>query len=57
MWLGMEMVLEDYVQDGRVLQGLLLNTIFTAFVCVAAFYAILRIFFGADGREEFLSYN
>jgi succinate dehydrogenase / fumarate reductase membrane anchor subunit len=48
MWLGMQMVLEDYVQDARTLQGLLLlNTIFTAFIGVAAFYAILRIFFGA----------
>jgi succinate dehydrogenase / fumarate reductase membrane anchor subunit len=47
MRLGMEMVIEDYVQDARTLHGLLLlNTIFTAFVGVAALYAILKIFFG-----------
>jgi succinate dehydrogenase / fumarate reductase membrane anchor subunit len=47
MRLGMQMVVEDYVQDSRMLHGLLLlNTIFTAFVGVAALYAILKIFFG-----------
>jgi succinate dehydrogenase / fumarate reductase membrane anchor subunit len=47
MRLGMQMVVEDYVQDARTLHGLLLlNTIFTAFVGVAALYAILKIFFG-----------
>jgi succinate dehydrogenase / fumarate reductase membrane anchor subunit len=48
MRLGMEMVVEDYVQDARTLHGLLLlNKVFTAAVGVAALYAILRIFFGA----------
>ncbi len=48
MRLGMEMVIEDYVQDARVLQAsLLLNTIFTAVVGVAALYAILRMSFGS----------
>jgi succinate dehydrogenase / fumarate reductase membrane anchor subunit len=48
MRLGMEMVIEDYVQDARVLQAsLLANTIFTAVVGLAALYAILRIVFGA----------
>ena len=48
MRLGMEMVLEDYVQNARVLQAcLLLNTIFTAVVGVAALYAILRMSFGS----------
>jgi succinate dehydrogenase / fumarate reductase membrane anchor subunit len=47
MRLGMEMVLEDYVQDERMLRAsLLLNTLFTAVVGVAALYAILKIFFG-----------
>jgi len=47
MRLGMQMVVEDYVQDARTLHGLLLlNTIFTAFVGVAALYVILKIFFG-----------
>ena len=47
MRLGMEMVLEDYVQDERVLHGsLLANTIFTAAVGVAALYAILKMSFG-----------
>ena len=46
MRLGMEMVLEDYVQDARTLHGsLLLNTIFTAVVGVAALYAILKMSF------------
>jgi succinate dehydrogenase / fumarate reductase membrane anchor subunit len=48
MRLGMEMVLEDYVQDERLLHGsLLANTLFTAVVGVAALYAILKIVFGA----------
>jgi succinate dehydrogenase / fumarate reductase membrane anchor subunit len=48
MRLGMEMVLEDYVQDARARHGsLLANTIFTAVVGVAALYAILKIVFGA----------
>ena len=48
MRLGMQMVVEDYVQDPRTLHRLLLlNTIFTVFVGVVAIYAILRIFFGA----------
>ena len=48
MRLGMEMVLEDYVQDERLLRGsLLLNNIFTAVVGAAALFAILKIFFGA----------
>ncbi len=47
MWLGMQMVLEDYVQDARTLHRLLLlNTIFSVVVGVAALYAILKIFFG-----------
>ena len=48
MRLGMEMVLEDYVQDARLLHGsLLANTIFTAAVGVAALYAILKMSFGS----------
>ena len=48
MRLGMEMVLEDYVQDERMLHGsLLANTIFTAAIGLAALYAILKIVFGA----------
>jgi succinate dehydrogenase / fumarate reductase, membrane anchor subunit len=47
MRLGMEMVLEDYVQDERALHaGLLLNTLYTAAMAIAALYAILKIFFG-----------
>jgi succinate dehydrogenase / fumarate reductase membrane anchor subunit len=47
MRLGMQMVIEDYVQEALMLHGLLmLNTIFTAVVGVAAFFAILKIFFG-----------
>jgi len=48
MRLGMEMVLEDYVHDGRMLRtSLLLNKIFTAAAGVAALYAILRMSFGS----------
>ena len=48
MRIGMEMVLEDYVQDARALHGsLLANTIFTAVVGVAALYAILKMSFGS----------
>jgi succinate dehydrogenase / fumarate reductase membrane anchor subunit len=48
MRLGLQVVLEDYVQDARLLHGsVLANTIFTAIVGVAALYAILRIVFGA----------
>ena len=47
MRLGMEMVLEDYVQDERMLRaGLLLNTLFTAAMALAALYAILKMVFG-----------
>lgn len=48
MRLGMEMVLEDYVQDERMLRtSLLLNTLFTAAMALAALYAILKMVFGA----------
>lgn len=48
MRLGMEMVLEDYVRDERMLRtSLLLNTLFTAAAGVAALYAILRMSFGS----------
>jgi succinate dehydrogenase / fumarate reductase, membrane anchor subunit len=48
MRLGMEMVLEDYVQDERMLRtSLLLNTLFTAAVGTAALFAILRMSFGS----------
>ena len=48
MRLGMEMVIEDYVHDARaLLTSLLLNTIFTAAVGVAALYAILKMSFGS----------
>jgi succinate dehydrogenase hydrophobic anchor subunit len=44
----MEMVIEDYVQDARALHwSLLLNTLFTAAVGVAALYAILKMSFGS----------
>jgi succinate dehydrogenase / fumarate reductase membrane anchor subunit len=48
MRLGLQVVLEDYVQDARTLHAsLLLNTLFTVALAVAALYAILKIFFGA----------
>ena len=48
MQLGMEMVLEDYVHEERLLNaGLLLNQVFTVVVGVAALYAIFEMFIGA----------
>ena len=48
MRLGMEMVIEDYVQEVRALRlSLLANSIFTAVFGLVAIYAILKIFFGA----------
>jgi succinate dehydrogenase / fumarate reductase membrane anchor subunit len=48
MRLGMEMVLEDYLPEGRMLRtSLLLNTLFTAAAGLSALYAILRMSFGS----------
>ena len=48
MRLGMEMVLEDYVQDERALHASLwFNTLFTGVVGAAALYAIVRMSFGS----------
>jgi succinate dehydrogenase / fumarate reductase, membrane anchor subunit len=48
MRLGMEMVLEDYVHDERMLRtSLLLNTVFTAVLGGIALYAVYRMSFGS----------
>jgi len=48
MRLGMEMVIEDYVQDARALHASLwFNTLFTGAVGVAALYAIVKMGFGS----------
>lgn len=48
MRLGMEMVLEDYVHDQRMLRtSLLLNTVFTAVLGGIALYAVYRMSFGS----------
>jgi succinate dehydrogenase / fumarate reductase, membrane anchor subunit len=48
MRLGMQVVIEDYVQrHGAKLALVLLNGFFTAALGVAAFYAILKMSFGA----------
>jgi succinate dehydrogenase / fumarate reductase membrane anchor subunit len=48
MRLGMEMVLEDYVHTpGTLRAGLVLNTLFTGVMGVAALYAIYRMSFAS----------
>ena len=48
MRLGMEMVLEDYIQTpGTLRAGLLLNRVFCGAMAVAAFYALYRMSFAS----------
>jgi succinate dehydrogenase / fumarate reductase membrane anchor subunit len=47
MWLGMQMVVEDYVHDDlRKLITLMANTFFSIAVAFVAIYAILKLSFG-----------
>jgi succinate dehydrogenase / fumarate reductase membrane anchor subunit len=48
MGLGMQMVLEDYVHEEKLLRaGIFVNQVFTVVVGVAALYAIFEMFIGA----------
>lgn len=47
MWLGMQVIIEDYVQDDVwKLTALMLNTFFSFAVGLAAVFAIFRLSFG-----------
>jgi succinate dehydrogenase / fumarate reductase, membrane anchor subunit len=47
MWLGMQMIIEDYVQDAsRFKLSMALNTVFVVLLGVVSLYAIARMSFG-----------
>ena len=47
MWLGMQMIIEDYVHDDLAkLSCLMANTFFCTAVALASVYAILKLSFG-----------
>jgi succinate dehydrogenase / fumarate reductase, membrane anchor subunit len=47
MWLGMQVVIEDYVHDERVkLVSIIANNFFSIAVALAAIYAILKLSLG-----------
>ena len=47
MWLGMQVIIDDYLKEGARSAALLLSTVFSAAMALSAVYAIYQLSFGA----------
>ncbi len=47
MWLGMQVIIDDYLKEGARSVALLLSTVFCAAMALCAVYAIYQLSFGA----------